>query len=232
MATKAKTVTEIKIPALNIITMGVRIKGLTPLIYHKFSEKSKKQMRDKQAKKASTGREVRNPEQEYYDSFYYDLDGNIAFPALSVKQSVIGSARQIDGVTMVEVMGAVIIVGDVNGMIPVLVNNKKIKPGKLDLDGPFPDNIFGIDKSNPNIEMREDTVTVGMGSTDLRYRGSVKNWEMAFIVKFNGNKFSPEQVLNLFQYAGFACGLGEWRTEKSGLSGAFEISSTSEEAVK
>jgi hypothetical protein len=72
--------------------------------------------------------------------------------------------------------------------------------------------------------MREDMVRLmGGGASDLRYRGQVKDWTMEFIVKWNGGMFSASQVLNLIQYAGFSSGLGEWRMERSGTFGAFEL---------
>lgn len=232
MPTK-KTDQVIFIPAPNIKEMGVKIVGTSALIFHKWSEKSKAMIRDKQAMKAKAGREMRNPVEEYINTFYYDIAGNIAFPAGSIKQSIVGAARAIDGITMTELRGAVFVMGDSDDMIPVLVNGKKIKPEpQPETDGHYPENIFGVDPKNENIQVREDMVRVGMGSADLRYRGQVKNWEMQFIVKFNANKLSPEQVLNLIQYAGFSSGLGEWRPEKNGGFGTFEVQATSEEAIK
>lgn len=225
MAIKKQEVT-VTIPKPDFKEMKIRITGKTPLIFHKWSEKAKKQIRDKQMMKAKESKQPRNPEEEYINSFYYDSNGNIAFPALAIKQALIGAARSVDGLTMTELRGSIFPIGDADGLVPVLVNNKPVKPAEINIEGPFPENIFGIDKQTPEINMREDQVTIGMGSADLRYRGQVKNWEMVFIVSYLGNKLSAEQVLNLFQYAGFSSGLGEWRPEKSGLSGCFEINSS------
>lgn len=226
MATKKTSATtqEFAIPRPNFIDLAITVQGLTPLIFHKWSEKAKKQIRDKQAKKASGPKEARNPVEDYENSFYFDSNGFIAFPALSMKQALVGAARSIDGITMAELKGAVFAFGDADGFIPVLVKGKPIKLSKVTLDGKFRENIMGIDTKIPEIEMREDPVTIGMGTSDLRYRGQVRNWSMKFIIKFNANRFSAEQILNLVQYAGFSCGLGEWRPEKNGISGTFEIS--------
>lgn len=223
---------KIAIPAPNFKQLGIKIKGSTPLIFHKWSEKAKAMIRDKQAMKAKSSREKRDPVEEYLNSFYYDIDGNIAFPSLSIKQALVGAARSIEGITMAELRGSVFVLGDIDGFIPVLINDQRIKPSTPNLEGPFRENIFGVDPNISDIEMREDMVRVGMGSADLRYRGQVKKWEMSFIVNFNANKLSAEQVLNLIQYAGLSSGLGEWRPERNGISGTFEISNTSEEALE
>ena len=52
MATKVKTETPIELPAMNIQHAEIILIGDSPLISHKWSEKSKKEIRDKQQKKA------------------------------------------------------------------------------------------------------------------------------------------------------------------------------------
>lgn len=220
---------KVQIPAPDIRQMKVKIVGMpfSSLIFHKWSEKAKREMLEKQMKKAQKGRETRNPEAEYKASFYYDAENFVAFPALCIKQAMIGAARNVEGLAMTLVRGAVFVVGDVDGLIPVLVKGKKIKisstPKKYPEDE-APENVYAYDpKLGENVQMRQDMVRVGMGSADLRFRGQVKNWSMDFIVKYNAGVFSAEQVLNLLQIAGFSQGIGEWRPEKSGDFGTFEI---------
>lgn len=187
---------KINIPAPNIQSMKVTIRGTSPLIFHKWSEKAIKMILDKQMKKAQKGREVRNPEEEAEASYYKDTEGNVAFPALCIKQAMVNAARNIEGVTMALLRGAVFVVGDKEGLIPVTYKEKST---------------------------RQDMVRVGMGSADIRFRGQVKDWSMAFVIKFNADVVSAEQVLNLLQIAGFSCGLGEWRPERNGDFGTFEV---------
>lgn len=184
----------ISVPKPNIETLEVTIYGKTNLIYHKWSEKAKKMMLDKQQKKASKGREIRNPKKEYQESFYYDSAGNIAFPAGSIKKAITGAARSIDDVAMTEIRGAIFVIGDDDDLIPVKYKKK---------------------------EMREDMVRIGKGTSDLRYRGQLKNWQMTFDIEHNANVFSAEQVMNLLETAGFSQGLGEWRPERNGNYGKF-----------
>jgi len=200
---------KVQIPAPNIQMMKVRIKGTAPLIFHKWTEKAKKQILDKQLKKAQRGHDIRKPEEEYVDSFYYDSEDRVAFPALSIKLAMVNAVRNVEGTTMTLIKGAVFVVGDKDGFIPVLNGGKEITRKEV--------------IKNKDKWLREDMVRIGMGSADLRFRGQLTEWEMEFIMKFNGDILSPEQVMNLLQIAGFACGLGEWRTERNGNFGSFEI---------
>lgn len=187
---------KVQIPAPNIQTIKVGIKGLTPLIYNKWSEKAIKMIQDKQAKKANKGREAREPEKEYEASFYYNSKKEIAFPANSIKQSMVGASRSVEGVTMTLLRGAVFVVGDEQGLVPV---QYKLK------------------------QMRTDMVRVGMGVADIRYRGEVVDWSMDLEIKFNADVLSAEQTINLLNIAGFAQGIGEWRPEKNGDHGTFTV---------
>ena len=50
-------------------------------------------------------------------------------------------------------------------------------------------------------------------TTSLAYRPMFQNWSMPIDVVYNANIISQEQVVNLFQVAGFAVGIGSWRPE-------------------
>lgn len=71
--------------------------------------------------------------------------------------------------------------------------------------------------------IREDMVRVGMGKADIRHRGEFKAWRVALLVYFNHAALSAEQIVNLFNIAGFGVGVGEWRPEKDGSYGRFHV---------
>lgn len=186
----------ISIPEPDIRKLGVVILGTSSLISNKFSEKAKKQMRDKQGKKAKTARKVRKPKEEYIGSYYRTKDKKIAFPALCIKQSIVGAARFIDDLPMTVLRGSIFVEGDQDGLIPVKYESE---------------------------EMREDMVRLARGATDFRYRGELKGWGMDFTIKYNAGVISAEQVLNLLNTAGFSQGIGEWRPERNGDHGTFKV---------
>jgi hypothetical protein len=70
---------------------------------------------------------------------------------------------------------------------------------------------------------REDMVRVGMGTADIRYRGEFRAWAAEITLRYNANVLSAEQVANLFNVAGFAVGVGEWRPQRDGSFGMFHV---------
>ena len=189
----------IKINPPNIQSMSITIKGTANLIFNKFSSKAIQMILDKQMKSAKSNvREAKNPQQLYEDSFYYNKEKAISFPALCIKQAIVSAARNVKGLAMTLLRGGVFIVGDEDGLIKVDYKTK---------------------------EMRQDMVRVGpfKDAADIRFRGQVKNWKMTFMIKWNADLFSADQVVNLLNIAGFSGGLGEWRPEKNGEYGTFEV---------
>lgn len=81
-------------------------------------------------------------------------------------------------------------------------------------------------KPNP----REDMVKIGMGVADIRYRGEFRKWKCTFNLRYNTNVISPEQILNLFNTAGFAIGIGEWRPQRDGSFGMFHVETHKEKS--
>ena len=80
----------------------------------------------------------------------------------------------------------------------------------------------------PPPALREDVCRVGMGVADLRYRGQFDPWGVKLRVQINTAVISPEQVVNLFNLAGFAVGVAEWRPERNGPYGRFRVATAGE----
>lgn len=220
MADKKQEV--MSIPAPNIKQVKVAISGLSPLIFHKWDEKAIRMMLDKQMKKAAKGREARDPDAEYENSYYYDEQDDVAFPARNLKQAIVGSARFLSDVKMTILRGTIFVWGSAdkaqhneNNFIKVLHQGKPISRQMV--------------KDNMEMWKRQDMVTVGMGSADIRFRGQIPEWTMEFFIEFDADMLSLEQVLNLLARAGFSQGIGEWRPEKNGDNGTFQVTSTSGE---
>jgi hypothetical protein len=87
---------KIELPALQIKTITLMLVGDSPLIVHAWSEKAKREMLDKQMKKAAKGREAKDPEADYRACFYHTDDGAYGFPAIGVKSAMVNAARFLD----------------------------------------------------------------------------------------------------------------------------------------
>lgn len=216
MATKKNSTTDVQnviIPAIDIRTATIKVVGDSPLIVHKWSEKAKKEILDKQMKKAKTkGHDAKDPVRDFIDSLYW-LDGE---PEEKTEE---GFAKAIQngarfGFPAVAFKAAAVSAGYRAGVTP----NKVSMYAAFHIDDEFVQ-IDGIP------EMREDMVTVGgiSRAADIRYRGEFKEWSATFQVKFNAAVISLEQLVNLFNLGGFCCGLGEWRVEKGGENGRFRV---------
>lgn len=70
---------------------------------------------------------------------------------------------------------------------------------------------------------REDMVRIAMGTADIRYRPEFRKWGTIVPVELNVNILSPEQLVALFESAGFGIGIGEWRMERDGQFGCFKV---------
>jgi hypothetical protein len=193
----AATPTEINLPRLDVRLLHIRLIGDAPLICHAWSEKAKKEMLDKQMKKAKPGREAKDPEKELLASLYTHPTGGYGFPSVAFKAAAISACRFVDGIKMTEVCGAFHINGEL-----IKINGK-----------PSP---------------REDMVRVGKGTADIRFRGQFEKWSADIPVRFNAGALSPEQIVNLFNVAGFGVGVGEWRPERNGSYGLFHVATDKE----
>ena len=182
---------EVKLAGLAVEGLKLRLVGTSPLIVHKWSEKAKKQMLDKQMKRASQGKAAKDPEQDYRESLYIRDDGSYGFPAVAFKAAAVRAGTYCD-MKMVFLRGAFHIEGDL-----VLVEGEP--------------------------EPREDMVRVGQGTADIRYRPQFPKWATELDITFNNRALTAEQIVNLFEIAGFAVGVGEWRPEKDGQFGRFQV---------
>lgn len=193
--------TSIELPPLNIQTMDIVVVGDTPLICHAWSSKAKKEMLDKQMKKAKAGRAAKDPEQDFVESLYPLPDGGYGFPVVAFKNAAVTACTSVSGITKVAARQAFRVGSSLNGS-----------------------ELVKIEGCDP--EPREDMVKVGMGTADIRYRGQFVSWWTSIRVRFNANVLSAEQIVNLFNTAGFGVGVGEWRMERDGQFGCFHVATT------
>lgn len=180
-------------------TIKVGIRGTAPLIVHRWSDKARKMMLDKQMGKKPK-KEVKDPQSDYEASMYRFPDGGHGFPTLAFKAATVGAGRHFNGVTMTALRQALHFQG------------VTIETGEL---------LTRLDVQSGPV-MREDMVRVGMGTADIRYRAMYPEWGAELLVSYFPNLIDVESVLALVDAGGMA-GVGEWRPEKDGAFGTYEV---------
>ncbi len=177
-------------------TITVRVIGTAPLICNRFNEKAKQMMLDAQQgkRKAKT---VKDPDADYLRSLYVMQDGTYGFPCTAFKAATVDAARYFQGVKMTELRQALLFRGE------------------------GPDQLVRIEGVP---EPREDTVRVGMGTADLRYRAMFQKWACDLEITYVPSLLSAESVVTLVD-AGGTGGVGEWRPSKAktGSFGTYEV---------
>jgi hypothetical protein len=209
VAKKTDVAVGISLATLNIETVMIPIVGDSALICHRWAEKAIKEMLDKQMKHPNAGRVAKDPVADYEASLYRMPDGRYGFPSVAFKNAAVTACTSLSGVTKIAARQAFRVIGE---MAPVktVFNGSEMRT-----------NLVAVEGSEP--EMREDMVRIGMGVADIRYRGQFFPWKCLLAVSFNANLLSRDQIVNLFNTAGFAVGVGEWRQEKNGEYGAFHV---------
>lgn len=196
----------VQINKIDAETLQVPIIGTAPLIVHNFSEKSRRQMLEAQQGKKKV-KEVRDPRAEYEAAFYRiareDGTEGYGFPVTAFKAATTGAARFYDkSITMTALrqfmfMRGVITKADAQMLVEIV--------------------------GEP--EMREDVVRLGgpSRSADLRYRPMFPEWSTTLTVTYVKSSIDRNSILSLIDAGGMGIGVGEWRPEKRGEFGTYQI---------
>ena len=192
---------QVSIPELKRERVTFTIEGDSGFIVHKWADKAKNEIKDNQGGKAKHKKGIRNPEQEFRDALYvFKNNGKeqYGFPGGGFKKAGVRAANDA-GMKMTDARRSFHVIGSLgNGEF---VEIKGCKP-----------------------TMREDMVKLaGGGVADIRYRPEFKNWYVDLDIDYNSSVISAEQIINLFQLAGFGVGVGDWRPEKNGSFGMFHV---------
>ncbi len=198
--TVAPTATErkiaVKVPQIKVARMTVTIRGISPYLAHGWSAKSIKMMEDKQQGAAMGKKEKRDPKAEFEAAKILDDKGIDSVPALHIKCAMASASTFVDGMSRKEILGSIFVEGQ---YLPL--NFKKCV-------------------------MRTDIARVGGGMNKVAspvYRPEYHDWSVNVPIRFIENHVSAAEVVNLLNLAGMCIGLGDWRIEKKGTHGAFEV---------
>lgn len=191
--------TQIKLKPIQPKVISFWITGTSPMIQHAWNEKALAMLRMTASERKKQPKEKRNPEELATACMHKTPQGDPALPMLAFKASLIGAAHKDLGIEKTLVRKAVYL-------------SHKHYVGDL---------LTPLVGSDPVI--REDIVKVGMNQTDIRYRPMFEEWSANIVLQIDPDLINEQDIVNLVNRAGFSVGLGEWRPEKGGEYGRFQL---------
>lgn len=188
---------QVEIKDFKIRQVTIPIRGISPLIIHNFDQKITQEMEAKQQGKAKTEKhKIRVPESDFEGAKHKSPLGFDGFPAGGFKKALIRGAK-MTGLVMKDTQMSFFVKADC----------EETQLVKIDGD----------------CRMRTDMVRVGMGSADIRYRPEYLNWSANLVIEYNEGLISLDQIFQMIMAAGYGCGIGDWRPERGGGYGRFEL---------
>ena len=193
----------------NFKKAAIRLRGTSPYVGHRFSEKSLRIMEDRQRAgeqgKKDKKREARDFEADYLAAIHVSREGWYGIPAPCFRNAAISACR-VAGFAMTRAKLSLFVIAD----------------GYDHLDGSPLVRIYGECRPTPPMSVRNES-----GVADLRVRPVWEEWYVDLTLRWDGDQFSFADVFNLLNRAGNQVGIGEGRPDSphsNGLGwGTFEV---------
>lgn len=193
-----QTVT-IKAPNFGRVVFTVR--GIAPLVVHRFSAKTKAQMKQKMETGKPAGskknREARATDDLYDEARYRSAEGWDGFNASAMRAAMISACRLV-GFKMTLAKLSVFIEPD------------------------------GVDATEPQIPLiriegepikQEDIARVETGQPYVTVRAAYHQWSAKIRIRYDADQFTLEDVSNLVARVGLQVGIGEGRPDSKNSAG-------------
>ncbi len=192
----------VTIKAPNFRTAEFTIKGNAPLVIHRFSAKTKQQMKDKMEAGKSAGskknREAKSTDATYNEARYIAKAGWDGFHAGSIRNAMISACRLV-GFKMTLAKMSLFVIAD------------------------------GVDKDEPQIPLiqihdckpvkQEDMARVETGQPYVTVRAAYHGWSAKLKIRWDADQFTAEDVSNLLMRVGQQVGIGEGRPDSKNSAG-------------
>lgn len=192
--------TQIVISPPNFQFAKVTIRGTTPYVMNKMSSENRRKMMEKQESgersKKGQKRKPKDFDAVYKGAMHVAKGGWHGIPASSLRAAMI-SACKIVGFQMTRAKLCVFVEQD-----------------GIDQDDGQP-----LVKIHGKPRRRDMAVKLADGSTDIIARPFFDEWHAMVTLKWDGDQFSPEDVLNLLSRAGQQVGIGAGRNDSKASTG-------------
>jgi hypothetical protein len=191
---------EVQIAAPNMQIAAFKIRGTSPYVQNKFSEKARQMMMATQAAgSTATGKKKRTPKDFAAcckEATYLSAKGEHGIPCAAFRAGMV-SACKIVGFAMTRGKIALFVMSDINDGATDLVKITKGKPKQFEA------------------AVRNDN-----GSIDIRSRPIwAEGWEATVQVRFDADMFTVTDIANLMARVGAQVGVGEGRADSKDSCG-------------
>lgn len=189
------------IPAPNFQTAEFHIIGTAPLVVHRFSAKTKNEMKQKmetgKASSSKKDRSAKSTDDTYQEARYISKDGWDGFNASAIRNAMISACRLV---------------------------NFKMTLAKLSV---FVE-ADGWDKTETQIPLiriigkptkQEDVARVQTGQPYVTVRAAYHNWEAKVRIRWDADQFTLADVANLISRVGQQVGICEGRPDSKNSAG-------------
>lgn len=192
---------ELSIKAPNFQIAIFEIKGVAPLVIHRFSQKTKNEMKQKmETGKAASSKRDREPkltDDTYHESRYISEEGWDGFHAAAIRSAMISACRLVNfKMTLAKL--SVFIIQD------------------------------GWDKKEPQIPLvriygdpikQEDIARVETGQPYVTVRAAYHGWSSKVKIRWDADQFTIDDIFNLLTRVGLQVGICEGRPDSKKSAG-------------
>jgi len=195
---KSQTVS-IKPPSFGVAEF--RLKGLSPLVIHRFSAKTKLEMKQKmetgKAAASRRNREAKSTDELFAEARYVAREGWDGIHAGAFRAALISACRLV-GYKMSLAKLSIFVEAD------------------------------GVDAKEPQIPLvriygqptkQEDVARVETGQPYVTIRAAYHNWKARLRIRWDADQFTLDDLTNLLARAGLQVGIGEGRPDSKNSAG-------------
>lgn len=179
----------------------IEIYGTSPLVIHRFSAKTKEQMKQKMEEGKSAGsrknREAKETDELYKEAKYTSAEGWEGFNASAMRKAMISACRLVSFKMTLAKMSLFVLADGNDALEPqislVRIYGKSVK--------------------------QEDMARVETGQPYVTVRAAYHDWEAKLQIRYDADQFRVEDVMNLMERVGKQVGIGEGRPDSKNSTG-------------
>lgn len=197
----AKQTTVVTIAPPKFETAEFTLKGIAPLVIHRFSSKTKNEMKLKmetgKAANSKKNREAKSTDQTFFESRYISKEGWDGVHASAFRQALISACRLV-GFKMTLAKLSLFVLQDgwdaVEPQIPLVrIHGEPVK--------------------------QEDMARVETGQPYVTVRAAYHDWTIKLRIRWDSDQFTISDIVNLLMRVGMQVGIGEGRPDSKKSSG-------------